>query len=249
MRTLAVNLGNTSLFGGVFSDDKLIRQFRVPINKATRSTDLIRDRVDRVVICSVVPKLTKKISAFLGRKFEIVPQLLTAEAPHGLKSGYREPRQLGTDRIAAALGARKLFPRQNCIVIDCGTATTVTALGKDGTVLGGAIFPGAGLWSEMLTSRTAQLPAAKLRRPAKALGRSTESALESGLFHGHTGAIRELVAHIRAEAFRRSEVAVIGTGGHAGHFAKEKIFDVLEPALVLIGLNEFSMRLQQAQGL
>lgn len=249
MSTLVLNLGNSSLFGGEFTGEKLVTSFRAPIKEVNTAPGFARNvvrrvqgNIDCVAICSVVPQLTKKIAAHVRREFGIAPRLLTAKASHGLKIGYPNPAQLGTDRLAAALGARKLFPAKNIIVVDCGTATTVTALRRDGVLLGGAIFPGFALWPEMLASRTAQLPRVSLRRPPRALGRSTEAGLESGIFYGHVGAIRELVRRIRTDAFGRSDVIVLGTGGHGAHFARAKIFDQVVPELVLIGLNEFLQR-------
>jgi type III pantothenate kinase len=162
--------------------------------------------------------------------------LLTAGGSHGLRIGYRDPKQLGTDRLAAALGARAEFPRKNVIVVDCGTATTITALGRGGVILGGAILPGIGLWPDILAARTAQLPRIAPHRPRSALGRSTEEGLRSGIFHGHAGAIREVVARVRAEAFGRASAKVVGTGGHAALFARENLFGALKPDLVLQGL-------------
>lgn len=247
---LVLNLGNTSLFGGVFTDGKLRKNFRVPIGVGANSGKLqrvltthARGKIDGVALCSVVPALTPKIVAVLRRQFGVASQILTADAPHGLKIGYRQPSELGTDRLAAALGARSLFPKRNVIVIDCGTATTVTALHRDGTLLGGAILPGLALWPAMLAARTAQLPEVPAAKPRTALGRSTREALQSGFFHGHAGAMRELVGRIRGEAFGRAEAIVIGTGGHAARFAGEKIFDRLEPDLVLAGLHDFSRRM------
>jgi len=126
------------------------------------------------------------------------------------------------------------------IVVDCGTATTVTALSKQGILLGGAILPGLGLWPEMLATRTAQLPRVALKRPAVALGRSTQQGLQSGFFHGHAGAIRELTQRIGAEAFGRASVVVIGTGGYAALLTRENLFTVYQPELILTGLHFFA---------
>ena len=90
---------------------------------------------------------------------------LTADAAHGLTIGYHRPGQLGADRVATAIGAQVLYPKRHVVVVDCGTATTVTALRSDGTLLGGAILPGLSLWPETLALRTAQLPRIQLRRP------------------------------------------------------------------------------------
>lgn len=237
MQLLTLSLGNTSLFGGFFEGGKLQTSFRRPTETMTWPA---RPGVDRVVLCSVVPTLTPKLIASVQRHHNLTPLVLTADSPHGLKIGYARPRQLGTDRLAAAIGARKLFRSHHVIVVDCGTATTVTALHREGKILGGAILPGLALWPEMLAARTAQLPRVALRRPVSALGRSPRAGIAAGIFHGHVGAIREVVARVRAEAFGRAPVVIAGTGGHASRFENEKLFDALEPALVLHGLRAFA---------
>ena len=237
MRLLVLSLGNSSLFGGVFTGEKLGPTFRVSPRKFALP---IRDAIDHATLCSVVPALTAKITRALARRYHVTPRLLTADSPHGLKIAYENPHALGTDRLAAALGARALFPRRHVVVVDCGTATTVTALHRNGLLLGGAILPGLSLWPEMLATRTAQLPRVAISKPPTALGRSPETAIAAGIFHGHAGAIREVVARVRDEAFGRASVLVVGTGGHAPQFAGEKLFDALEPALVLHGLRAFA---------
>ncbi len=246
MRLLVLGVGNTSLFGAVFTGEKLGALFRAPIAQAGSVTEnpsglrSIRGKIDRAVLCSVVPALTRGIMDDIKKHCGVVPHVLTADAPHGLKIGYTQPLALGTDRLAAALGARALFPGRHVIVVDCGTATTVTAVHRDGIVLGGAIFPGLALWPEMLAARTAQLPRVALRRPSTALGRSPSAGIAAGVYHGHVGAIRELVTRVKAEAFPRASVVIVGTGGHAARFTKDKIFNVIEPALVLRGLRAFA---------
>jgi type III pantothenate kinase len=319
MRTLVLNLGNTSLFAGVFSDERgqprprqlrnvaasvsewssaqtpnvaasvsewssaqtpnvaasvsewtpktplaharsyeeivarsvagLTARFRVPIQEAATAHGFARlvarrvpGRIDRAALCSVVPALTASIARHIKRTFGVAPLVLTAAASHDLTIGYRRPRELGVDRLAAALGARELFPKMNVIVVDCGTATTVTALRRDGVLLGGGIFPGLALWADVLAARTAQLPRIALRKPEVAVGRSPREAIASGLYHGHAGAIRELIQRIHGEAFGRQKAVVIGTGGHAAHFAREKLFTVLAPDLILTGLRAFAAR-------
>jgi type III pantothenate kinase len=242
MRILVLAIGNTSLFGGVFSGAQRVSSFRLPNTALVNLSRQVRGKIDQAIVCSVVPAETPDAVRFIRRSWNLDARLLTFDAAHGLKLRYRQPGQLGSDRIAAALGARALYPRSNVIVVDCGTATTVTALRSDGTLLGGAILPGLALWPEMLALRTALLPRVKLRRPRVALARSTEDAIASGVFFGHIGAIRETVAQVQAEAFGRARAVVVGTGGHAQRFAREKLFTALEPNLILQGLREFAVR-------
>ncbi len=248
MRTWVADLGNSTLFVGVFANGRPIRRFRVPTDVALTTSGLARDvtprlggRFDAAALCSVVPAHTETIARALAAATGCPPARLTA-ASANLRIAYRRPSELGHDRLACALGARTLFPRRDVVVVDCGTATTVTAVSRQGVLEGGAILPGVGLWPEMLALRTAQLPAVALngRSPA-ALGRSTRDGLRAGILLGHAGAIRELTQRVAREAFgRRARPVIIGTGGQAGRFDREKLFTVIEPDLILAGLNAFA---------
>ena len=255
MRTLTLCIGNTSLLGGVFRGGRLAPRFRLPIREPLTREEFApllarhvgREPIDRAVLCSVVPAHTRFVVRLIRRLYSLRPLLLSHDAPHGLKIAYREPHRLGLDRLAAAIGARAEFPDRNILTIDFGTATTVTALRRDGAIAGGAILPGLSLWGDMLAQRTAQLPRIKIRRAASALGRSPEAAIESGVFFGHAGAVRELVQRVGREAFGRARPLVLGTGGHAPLFAREKLFTVHAPDLILAGLYEFATRFDAAR--
>lgn len=248
MRTWVADLGNSTLYVGVFAGARRVARFRLPTEDALAKGGIarhvaprLRGRFDAAALCSVVPAHTEAIAQALAAAAGCRPALLTARTS-GLRIGYRRPADLGHDRIACALGARTLFPRKNLVVVDCGTATTVTALSQDGTLLGGAILPGLGLWSGMLATRTAQLPEVPLDgRTPSALGRSTREGLRAGILLGHAGAIRELVQRVASEAFgARSRPVIIGTGGHAGRLVREKLFTAVEPELILTGLRAFA---------
>jgi type III pantothenate kinase len=227
----------------MYAGERRVALFRLPRREGRVEGDFathVRGKIGAVVLCSVVPAQTPALLRKLRREYGVVPTVLTAAAAHGLRIGYRDPTRLGADRLAAAIGARELFPGRNVVVVDCGTATTVTALRRDGTLAGGAIFPGLALWPEMLARRTAQLPETPLRRPRTALGRSPQEGIAAGVFFGHVGAIRETVARVRAAAFGREAALVVGTGGHAPLLAGEKLFARHEPDLVLRGLIAFA---------
>lgn len=247
MRTLALDLGNSTLFVGVFTGERLSRCFRLPSTSSTRT--LVQElvarvgrKVDAIALCSVVPQRTDSLVAAVHRAYGIGPHILTADAAHGLTIDYRDPRQLGTDRLAAVLGAHKLHPPKHVVVVDCGTATTLTFLRRDGVLLGGAIMPGLGLWPEALARRTARLPEIELRLSSLVVARDTVNALRSGILRGHAGAIRELVSEGSREAFGRARPVIIGTGGLVTHFKRDRLFTATEPGLILHGLQFFASR-------
>lgn len=240
MKTLVLDQGNSTLFAGVFRNDKLMRSARISQNVSAEISQLARGKVDRIALSSVVPKQTPRLVSLLKKHFGLVPVILTATADHGLQVAYEQPEQLGVDRLANVLGAQKLYPNKNVIIVDCGSATTLTLLRRDGTLLGGSILPGVAMWSEILNQRTARLPSVSLGPPDKVVGRDTDTAIRSGIMHGHAGAIRELIGKSRVEAFGRSPVVVIGTGGQVTHFKEQSLFTHIESELILHGLQAFA---------
>jgi len=247
-RTLTLDLGNSTLAVGVFEADRLVKHFRLPGNaSAQQLLRRIGKRFDTVALSSVVPDLTQPLLAELETALNLRPLLLTSTSNHGLEIRYRRPAQLGADRVAAALGARKLYPNENLVIVDCGTATTLTFVNRDGELLGGTILPGLALWPAALAQATAKLPNITLPKTAAKLpalvATDTANAIRAGALYGHAGAIRELVARGAHEAFgarATSRTRIIGTGGQAAHFAAQSCFTVTEPALTLHGLHAYA---------
>ncbi len=193
--------------------------------------------VKRVAICSVVPSALYPIRGACLKYFRVEPFVLQAGVKTGLKVRYRNPHEVGADRIAGAIGATLRRPASNLIVVDCGTATTFDVVTAEGDYLGGAILPGVGISVETLAGRTAKLPTVELTRPTVALGRSTIESIQSGVYHGHAGAIRHLVNELSREAFAGQRPYIVGTGGFARLLEAEKLFDEIVPELVLLGLK------------
>ena len=246
---LCLDIGNSQLHGGVF-DGGLRFQFRKTTHPLGSSDEfgvffaaVLRENgidpraVERVAICSVVPAALYPIRSACLKYFRAEPFVLQAGVKTGLKVRYRNPHEVGADRIAAAIGATLRRPNANVIVADCGTATTLEVITADAEYLGGAILPGVGISVETLAGRTAKLPSVELARPGAALGRSTIESIQSGVFHGHVGAIRQLITELTREAFPAGRPQVIGTGGFARLLEAEKLFDEVVPELVLLGLK------------
>ncbi|WP_414662726.1 type III pantothenate kinase [Horticoccus sp. 23ND18S-11] len=246
---LCLDIGNSQLHGGVF-DGELRLQFRKtthPLGSADEFgvffTAVLRENgvdpraVQRVAICSVVPTAIYPVRSACLKYFRCDPFVLQAGVKTGLKVKYRNPHEVGADRIAGAIGATQRHPGSNLIVVDCGTATTFDVVTGGGDYLGGAILPGVGISVESLAGRTAKLPTVEITRPAVALGRSTIESIQSGVYHGHAGAIRRLVDELTREAFPHEPRVVIGTGGFSRLLESERLFDDVVPELVLLGLK------------
>ena len=248
---LCLDVGNTQVFGGVFNEGQLVTQFRrtsqlrsssdelgVFFRSVLRENDIDPSDVSDIVICSVVPDLNYSLRACAQKYFAIDPLVLRPGVKTGLNIAYRDPKEVGADRIADAVGAMKLFPSRNLIVADFGTATTVCAVTKDKTFLGGNILPGVRLAMEALEMRTAQLPSVEIVPMQSALGTTTVERIQSGLYWSNVGMIRELVARITAQVFPEEPPLIIGTGGFVHLFAQERIFDHMVGDLILTGLLE-----------
>jgi type III pantothenate kinase len=247
---LTLDVGNSQIHGGVFDGDTLRLQFRKTTQPVGSSDELgvflrsvlWENTIDpavvrRVAICSVVPPMAYPLRAACVKYFNSEPFVLQAGVKTGLKIRYRNPAEVGADRVACAIAAGQRHPAQDVLVVDCGTATTLEAVTATGDYLGGAIMPGVGISAEILASRTAKLPRVEIARPESALGRTTIESIQSGLYHGHVGAIRNLLAALTTEAFAGRPARVIGTGGFARMFEAEGLFDEIVPELVLFGLK------------
>ena len=249
---LCLDVGNSQIFGGLFDGEGVLQvQFRrtsqlrsssdelgVFFRTVLRENDVDPDLIADVAICCVVPDLLYSLRACCQKYFSLEPLVLRPGIKTGLKIQYRDPREVGADRIADAVGATTMFPGKNLIVADFGTATTLCAITRKKEFLGGNIVPGVRLAMEALEERTAQLPAVEIIPPRNALGRSTIESIQSGLYWSNVGMVRELISRIIAEEFEDDPPLVIGTGGFAQLFIREKLFDRVVPDLILEGLRE-----------
>ena len=247
---LCFDIGNSHVHAGVFDGGRLAAQFRRTTTPVATSDELgvfftaaLRENgieprsVRRTAICSVVPAASYSLRSACLKYFRSEPFVLQAGVKTGLRIRYRNPHEVGADRIANAIAAVQLHPGCDLLVVDFGTATTIEAVTAAGDYLGGAILAGVGLSAETLSSRTAKLPSVEIARPPASLGRTTVESIQSGLFHGHAGAVRQLCRLIADEAFPGGKPRVLGTGGFARMFDGEGLFDEFAPELVLLGLK------------
>lgn len=247
---LCLDIGNSQIHGGVFEGEALRCQFRKTTHPLGSSDEfgvffsaVLRENgvdpraVKRTAICSVVPQALYPVRASCIKYFHSEPFVLQAGVKTGLKVKYRNPHEVGADRIAGALAAVQRRPAAPLIVVDCGTATTFDVVTAEADYLGGAILPGIGISVETLAGKTAKLPTVEITRPTMALGRSTIESIQSGVYHGHVGAIQRLLGELTREVFNGQRPYVVGTGGFARLLEQEKLFDEIVPELVLVGLK------------
>ena len=247
---LALDVGNSQIFGGVFQSRELTIRFRRVSRPPTSSDELglflrgvLRENgcdpstIEQIAFCSVVPDAIYSLRSCCRKYFRLDPFILQAGVKTGLKIRYRNPLEVGADRIANAIAATQLYPDRNVIIVDCGTATTIDAVRAGRDYLGGIILPGLRISMEALEKNTARLPKVEIVPTTELVGRSTIECIQSGLYFGHRIVIEGLTRNIRDQAFRGEPTMVIGTGGFSRLFEREKIFDILLPDLVLVGLE------------
>jgi type III pantothenate kinase len=247
---LALDVGNSQIFGGVFRDGELMLRFRKPSRPLASSDELglflrsvLRENgvdpagVEQIALCSVVPEIIYSLRSCCRKYFALDPFILRAGVKTGLRIRYRNPLEVGPDRIANAVGATHLYPHQNLIIIDFGTATTFNVVQASRDYLGGLILPGLRIAMEALEKNTARLPTVEIVRPTELVGRSTVECIQSGLYFGHLAMIKELTRDLREQAFHNEPAVVIGTGGFSRLFEAESVFDIVLPDLILIGLE------------
>lgn len=246
---LCLDVGNTQLFGGLYVREEMKLSFRRNSRHGSSSDEMglflrsvIRENgydpkeVTSIGVCSVVPEVVYSLKGACKKYFGLEPFNLQPGVKTGLKIKYRNPVEVGADRIANSIAAVQLYPEKNLLIVDLGTATTFCAVSKEKDYLGGSIIAGMKLSMESLEAKTAKLPSVEILPMTQALGRSTIESLQSGLYFGHLGSLKELINQISKECFNGERPFVIGTGGFAGLFEKEKIFDVILHDLVLKGL-------------
>ena len=266
---LSLDVGNTQIYGGVFEEtqtgyrpenEKMLLSFRKNSKQGSSSDEVgiflrmvLKEngidpkKITKIVLCSVVPEVIYSLKGACQKYFGVNPFILQAGVKTGLRIRYRNPLEVGADRIANSIAATHMYPNKNLILVDLGTATTFCAINADKDYLGGVIIAGLRLSMEALEAKTAKLPSVEIVSKTDALGLSTVDSLQSGLYYGHLGAMREIIQKLSSECFKGEKPFVIGTGGFSSLFEKEKIFDTAIPDLVLKG-NLIALELNQKNG-
>lgn len=246
---LCLDIGNTHILAGVYEGNVLRVRFRyatpligtsdqfgIFLLSMLSANDISPAAISGVAISSVVPSCDFTIRHTVQTYFNADYFMLKGGAKTGLNVRYKNPNEVGADRIANAIGAVKAYPNRNLIIIDMGTATTLCGVTAERDYLGGAILPGMRLGMESLRSNTAKLMEVDIETPVSYLGRTTRESIQAGLYYGQMGALKELINGMKHEVFSGQQALVIGTGGFAQLYREKQLFDVILPDLVLEGL-------------
>lgn len=218
---IAIDIGNTKTAIGLFDGRELTARWRVATDSSRTSDQhfqtlkeflseksLTLKTAGPMMLASVVPVATE---AWKGLRKHVDIHTMSANSPVSYKIGIPEPESLGPDRIAAMEAAVRRYGAP-VIVVDAGTATTLSVIDPKGVFLGGAIAPGVGISLKVLFERAARISRITPNPPEQAIGRTTDEAVESGAHFGFAAMIDGLLSRTFKE-LGVSEAKVVASGG------------------------------------
>ena len=240
---LAVDVGNTQTVFGLFNGSELSEHWRIATEDqrtgdelgALVSRFLDLGRIGGICLSSTVPQLVREYEAFAKRYVKAPLLVLEPGVRTGIPIRYDNPRELGPDRLANAVAAKERYGAP-CIVVDFGTSTNFDVVSPEGEYVGGVLAPGVESSMDALFARAARLIKVDFVEPPAVIGKSTASALQSGLVYGFAGQVDGIVAGIRGEL--GAEARAIATGGLAELIAPHtRTIELVDPWLTLEGLR------------
>ena len=245
---LAIDCGNTNTVFSIWDGIKFISNWRIATShKRTADQyyvwlttlmelDGIKNEIDEMVISSTVPRVVFNLRVLSDKYFGTRP-LVVGRADCRLPISVRVDNgtAVGPDRLVNTVSGFDLFGG-DLIIVDFGTATTFDVVDADGAYIGGSIAPGVNLSLEALHQAAAALPHVDITIPQSAIGTNTVACMQSGIFWGYVGLVREICNRIKAEHLR--PMKIISTGGLAPLFQQSvKLFDAFEDELTMHGLT------------
>ena len=245
---LAVDIGNSTVVMGLINNSELIASrktvtdiselevnYKEEIKTLLNSHSISESKIEGAIISSVVPLLTDILKEAVSDIFKLEPITVNSESITGIEIITDNPSQLGSDRIADATAGINEYGAP-LVIIDMGTATTVSVINPQNQFLGGLILPGVRTSLNSLINNTSQLPRIKLGTPSeRIIGTNTVSSIENGIVYGTAAQIDGLIQRISDEL--DFDPKIIATGGNAGAvipYCKPKI--IYDKNLLLKGL-------------
>ncbi len=244
---LGIDIGNTNVEFG-FIDNK-INSFKISTNQSKSIDEWVLDlllihnfssinkqKIDDIVISSVVPQISEKIKHACINFYNKKPLTIGEDLDYPVKINYKNPQEVGVDRIVNSVAALKLV-NPPIIVVDLGTAITFDVINENGEYEGGAIFPGIDSSVSALFSKTAKLPKVNIVETVSVIGKSTQESIQSGIFYGYISLIEGVIKKIKEEL--KEEPNIVLTGGHSEIITKGlSIKHKIEKELIMLGIKE-----------
>ncbi len=245
---LAIDIGNTNIVIGCIAEEKIYFVERVATNISKTELEYVVEfktllelykvkmkEITGCIIASVVPPLNNIVKTAMEKLFHISPLLVGPGVKTGLNILMDNPGQVGSDLIVNAVAGLQYYGAP-IIMIDMGTATTISVVDDKKNYVGGMILPGVKVSLESLVARTSQLPRISLEAPKKVIGTNTIDCMKSGIILGQAACIDGMIDRIWEEL--GYQAPVVATGGLAGHIipcCKKKI--ICDNELTLKGLD------------
>ncbi|MDE5883484.1 MAG: type III pantothenate kinase [Oscillospiraceae bacterium] len=220
---LAIDVGNTNIVLGCFDKDTILFRERLSTNQQATDLEYIsgikmaldmhgieKDLIQDAIISSVVPSVTatlrEAVSKYIHKRVMVVnPGIRT-----GLSILIDNPAQLGSDLVVDAVASLQEYPAP-MIIIDMGTATTLSVINEKKQYIGGVITTGMAVSVDALVSRTSQLPKISFEPPKKVIGTNTIDCMKSGILYGTASMLDGMITRIEQELGH--SCTVIATGG------------------------------------
>jgi type III pantothenate kinase len=240
---LAIDVGNTETLLGLYEGAELRDHWRVATDRRRTGDELgvvlsgllDFDAVDAIVVSSTVPALIRSYGQFAERWAGAPLLLVGPGVSTGIPIRYDDPREVGPDRIANAVAAKEGYGAP-CIVVDFGTSTNFDVVSPEGEYVGGVLAPGVEISMDALFARAARLFRVDFVAPATVIGKTTQTALQSGFVYGFAGQVDAIVERIRGEL--GAEAQTVATGGLAELVVPHaRTIERVDPFLTLEGLR------------
>lgn len=245
---LAIDIGNTNVVIGCTKEEKIYFVERVSTNISKTELEYVvefkilfelyhinMEEITGCIIASVVPPLTNIVKAAMEKLLHTSPLIVGPGVKTGLNILMDNPGQVGSDLIVNAVAGLKYYGAP-IIMIDMGTATTISVVDDKKNYIGGMILPGVKVSLESLVNRTSQLPRISLEAPKKVIGKNTIDCMKSGIIMGQAACLDGMIERIHEELGYPADV--VATGGLAGcivPYCRKKI--VYDNELTLKGLD------------
>ncbi len=219
----AVDIGNTNIVLAIHDGKDWIDTWRIhsDCNKTSDEYYVVLESltkhgaekdyfIDRAIISSVVPNLTRALQKNINRLFNIEPIMIDITLETGLVK-QSIPQELGSDILCNLSQAHAKHPGRDVMIIDFGTALTMSCVKSNGEVLGVSIAPGLITAVNALFGNTAQIPQVELKKPKHIMGRTTDQSVRSGIMNGYVGLVESMI--LKTEKEYNLNLYVIATGG------------------------------------
>lgn len=238
---LAIDVGNTSINNGIFRGRSLQKRFKIASDARSLGVEYARRlrgyarEIDVVVVASVVPRVLRYLENALKKAGAKKILVVGRDIDSGVKNLYKNPMQVGQDRLVNARAAYELYGGA-AIVVDFGTAITIDVVNKNKEYMGGVIAPGVEISLSALSERAHLLPRVSLKKASGILGRETSESMISGAIYGFSSLCDGLVQKLKKEYCKGA--MVVATGGMSrliGSYCK--VVDKIDPDLTLKGLR------------